>query len=163
MFLEFAGYSPLTMSYHPAHQDEDVRDSDILLTASQSVEEEKHSTNLPRGTLVGKFKASWLPEIFGACISTAALIAIVTVLIKFDGGALPDWSYGITLNFFLSGMTILISLGISVPLSNGLGQLKWARLYDKRRDIHLDSIETLDAASRGPWGSLILLLLSRQG
>jgi hypothetical protein len=152
------------MLHYTAHQDiEGVQDPKIPLTASQFVEYDVRRKGSHRGSLVGKFKNSWLPEMLAALVSTIVFGALVAILRRFDGGGLPSWSYGITLNVVVAAMTILISLGISVPLSNGLGQLKWVRLHNQRRDIYLDSIETFDAASRGPWGSLLLLVSSRQG
>jgi hypothetical protein len=49
-----------------------------------------------------------------------------------------------------------------VPLSNGLGQLKWA-WFDDGKDRPLADLDTFDAAYRGLIGSMQLICLLKAG
>jgi hypothetical protein len=108
-------------------------------------------------TTMGYLKNSWTFEIVAALLGGLSVVATVVVLQVYANGPLPSWSFGVTLNVFLGATTIITTIALGIPLSNGLSQLKWIRLAKYREGVPLASIERLEAASRGPWGCLMLI------
>ena len=61
---------------------------------------------------------------------------------------------GISVNAFISIFSGFAKSALLLPTAEALGQLKWSWFTNKRRML---DFEVLDSASRGPWGSLMLL------
>jgi len=95
---------------------------------------------------------TWAWEIFNIILSLAALATVIVALRHYDGKAAPEWPYSLTLNAFVSVCMMVMGATLTVPVSNGLGQLKW--LMAKRGKISVVDLDTLDRASRGMWGSV---------
>jgi hypothetical protein len=106
---------------------------------------------LPRG---------WSIEILSCIMSLAALVAIIIVLKEYDQQTMPSWPLGITLNTLLAFLTAISQAGFVNPVFQGLSQMKWNWFVDKDRP--LADFEKFDNASRGSWGS-ILLVFSMKG
>lgn len=51
--------------------------------------------------------AAWIPEIWSICVAICCLIAIFTLLARFDGQRQPDWPYASALN--LSTLIALVA------------------------------------------------------
>ncbi|KAJ2998656.1 hypothetical protein NUW58_g252 [Xylaria curta] len=81
---------------------------------------------------------SWVREIVSVTIALGSVGSIMGVLARFNGHALPEWPYYITLNALIAA----------------LAAESKARLYD---------IEAFDEASRGTWGAIKLLFTVRGG
>lgn len=96
----------------------------------------------------------WLNEAASCLVAFGALVAIIGLLHRHDGQPLPEWRYGITLNALVSVLSTILKAAAVVPLAGGISQAKWL-WYAKPRPLR--DIETFDDASRGPWGSLLLL------
>jgi hypothetical protein len=79
----------------------------------------------------------------------------------FDGRQPPTWPLGITLNTFLAFFTSLAKLAFMIPITEGLGQLRW--LWFTSRPRPLNDFEAIDQASRGAFGSLRLLAKFKGG
>jgi hypothetical protein len=62
---------------------------------------------------------------------------------------------GISVNSVVSWLGTIARMCLLVPLSNGLGQLKWTWFSDRERS--LTDISIFDAASRGASGSVQLI------
>jgi hypothetical protein len=101
---------------------------------------------LPRG---------WFIEILSCIMSLAALIAIIIVLKEYDQKTMPSWPLGITLNTLLAFLTAVSQAGFVNPVFQGLSQMKWNWFVDKDRP--LADFEKFDNASRGSWGSFLLV------
>lgn len=101
---------------------------------------------LPRG---------WSIEILSCIMSLAALVAIVIVLKEYDQQTMPTWPLGITLNTLLAFLTAISQAGFVNPVFQGLSQMKWNWFVDKDRP--LADFEKFDNASRGSWGSFLLV------
>lgn len=97
----------------------------------------------------------WLNEVASCLVAFGVLIAIICVLNQHDGQPLPEWKYGITLNALVSVLSTILKAAAVMPLAVGISQAKWLWYAEPRP---LKDIETFDDASRGPWGSLLLLL-----
>jgi hypothetical protein len=87
-------------------------------------------------------------------------LVIVAVLGAYDGRSLPQMPMNITLNTFLAFFTTFTKAAFMTPISEALGQWKW-NLFSpgssNTRGRPLADFQVLDAASRGTWGSWMLL------
>jgi hypothetical protein len=102
----------------------------------------------------------WLAEILSWIFSALCFCTIIAVLFYFDGRALPQWPMGLTLNGFISVFSGFAKSALLLPTCEAVGQLKWNWFREQSRS--LIDFEIMDAASRGPWGSLVLLGRSLQ-
>ncbi|KAF6824420.1 hypothetical protein CPLU01_10851 [Colletotrichum plurivorum] len=94
----------------------------------------------------------WAFELF--CILLNILLFIF-VLYKFSNQDLPDWPFGATLNSFLALATTMSKASFMIPVSVAISQTQWAWISKKPRPLY--DIHVIDQASRGTWGSLVLL------
>lgn len=70
---------------------------------------------------------------------------------------LRKWPHGLTIVAILSKVA---SAALILPISEAIGQLKWSWFNGKRSKDAFD-FEIFDKASRGAWGSVLLLLRTR--
>jgi hypothetical protein len=113
----------------------------------------------------------WMLEILSWTFSALCMASILGLLSFFDGKEIPQWPLGLTLNGFISVFSGLAKASLLLPTAEALGQLKWVCLYPycfqslanryqnwfSQGTRTLLDFEVLDSASRGPWGSLLLL------
>jgi len=104
---------------------------------------------------------SWSYEIMSILLAFSALGGIIAVLAYFDGKPLPSWPSSITINAVIAVLATITTACMSVPLSSGLGQLKWIRFKQGRAP--LSDMEMFDDASRSVFGALGLLFRARGG
>jgi hypothetical protein len=76
------------------------------------------------------------------------------VLRVLDGQPLPNTKIGITPNAIVGLLATFVELSLVVPVNSAFGQIKWLRALRARP---MQEFRTIDEASRGPWGSFILL------
>ena len=86
---------------------------------------------------------------------------IVAVLKTYDGEPIPRWPLGITLNTFLAFFTSLAKLTLLIPVTEGLGQMRW--LWYTKKSRKLVDFELFDQASRGAYRSIKLLFSLKGG
>lgn len=96
----------------------------------------------------------WWWELLSWHVSAICIGAIVIVLIVYSEQPLPHWPLGITLNAYISVLAALAKAALMLPVAEAIGQLKW--IWFRRKSKLMDFF-TFDSASRGPWGSLMLL------
>ncbi|ROV93641.1 hypothetical protein VMCG_08100 [Cytospora schulzeri] len=101
---------------------------------------------------------TWTFEIVSLLFAIAAVASIIAILAYFDNKPLPSWPYKITLNALIAVLTTLANSAMAVPLSSGIGQLKWERF--KTGYAPLTDMEVLDEASRGAIAVIVALFLS---
>lgn len=110
----------------------------------------------PRKQLESRWSSmSWKWQILGWISSLCFFIAIFLVLRVWDGRPLPDLRFGITPNALIRLLATSTELFLLAPVNSAVGQLRWLRALRKRP---MDDFRTIDKVSRGPWGSLLLLL-----
>ncbi|KAK6212227.1 hypothetical protein QIS74_10181 [Colletotrichum tabaci] len=80
--------------------------------------------------------------------------AVIVVLDNYDQQPLPDWPLSMTLNTFLAFFTTLSKAAFMLPVSVAISQSQWGWL---RKNRPLYDLHVFDQASRGPWGSIMLL------
>jgi hypothetical protein len=78
------------------------------------------------------------------------------VLAKTDGKAPPQWPLGITLNTLLAFLTSLAKIAFTIPIVEGISQLKWI-WYKSFEPKPLADFELFEGATKGPWGCVKLL------
>lgn len=102
----------------------------------------------------------WWPwEVFCWILSLACFGAVIAVLTIFNNRPLPDWPFGITPNALVSVFATVQSTLLAIPVSTGMGQLKWTCF---RQPQKLDMFEAIEGAGRDPIAAATLLL-RRQG
>ncbi|KAK1624170.1 hypothetical protein BDP81DRAFT_112050 [Colletotrichum phormii] len=100
----------------------------------------------------------WWPEIIWCLISVVCIIVLVTVLRSYDNQPLPNWPLGLTLNTVVAFISTFCRTSFVLPVVESLSQYKW-NWYKSPRP--LGDFAVFDEASRGPWGSLKLLLRTK--
>jgi hypothetical protein len=103
--------------------------------------------------------SGWSLEYISCFISAAAFVSIVVVLHQFDQHKIPSWPLGITLNTLLALLTAISQSTFVFPVVQGLSQMKWTWFMGKNRP--LEDFERFDNASRGAWGSIMLLFSTK--
>ena len=101
----------------------------------------------------------WAMEIIAWCFSAACMATIVGVLRAYNGSSPPHWRLGLSLNAMIAVLSGFARSALMLSTAEALGQLKWNWFRKAPRSM-LD-FERLDMASRGPWGSLLLLMRLR--
>ncbi|KAF2828743.1 hypothetical protein CC86DRAFT_465487 [Ophiobolus disseminans] len=144
------------------------------LTPERGDETAKGSRQLLRSIRAADW---WVWEILSLVVSAISLAAIVLLLSTLNNKPQPLWAStgryciavpgtdqtvcrrsGITVNSVVSWLGTLARVCLLVPLSNGLGQLKWSWFSDGKARTLAD-LDTFDAASRGLTGSMQLIWL----
>lgn len=98
----------------------------------------------------------WWWEIAAAGLSIISLSLLITLLLKVDGLALQSWTLPIQPNSLIAVLTTIGKSAIMVACTACLSQLKWRHFLSESRQ--LNELQIIDDASRGPWGSFMLLL-----
>jgi hypothetical protein len=88
------------------------------------------------------------------------MAGIVIMLYVYKDKRIPDWIFGLTLNAYISVLSKIASAALLLPVSEALGQLKWS-WFNKGNSKKMWDFEIFDNASRGPWGSLLLLVRTK--
>lgn len=112
-----------------------------------------------------RFARIWWPlQICGYIFSLLLFLTIIAILSSLNDKRQPQWQLGahaITLNAVLSVLAILSTFAMMMPVSAGLGQLKWIRF--SQQSCSLADMEYIDEASRGPFGGLKIMGRFRGG
>ncbi|KAK3360514.1 hypothetical protein B0T25DRAFT_578429 [Lasiosphaeria hispida] len=113
------------------------------------------SPSLPRSTTWSESKlGNWLFEFLWLLLSLFSFLAIAIVLSVYDGKPLPRLPLGITLNTFVALFSSTSKASFMIPIVEAISQCKWNWF---RTGQPLSDFETFDTASRGFWGSVILI------
>ncbi|KAH7312656.1 hypothetical protein B0I35DRAFT_481094 [Stachybotrys elegans] len=101
----------------------------------------------------------WYPEILWCVASIFLFCSIVAVLAWRNNKPLPNWYGSLTVNTVVALLSTVCRAATIVPVSEGISQLKWNWMAQETRS--LGDIEVFNQASRGPWGSLRMMLTAR--
>ncbi|KAJ3565318.1 hypothetical protein NPX13_g7551 [Xylaria arbuscula] len=99
---------------------------------------------------------TWLWEISSITLSGVCLTLALSILLRYDQKLVPQFAYGITLNAIISTLTTFSKSFLLVAVAGAISQLKW-RWFQSVEGRRVIDTQLFDDASRGPWGSLILL------
>lgn len=94
---------------------------------------------------------AWLSETAGILASASLLVTLAAVLGAYDNQAVFEWK-GITLNAVVSAISTASKASLLYAISELISQWKWIIFTSTRRPLM--DFERVDAASRGPMGSL---------
>ncbi|KAL2831566.1 hypothetical protein BDW59DRAFT_140297 [Aspergillus cavernicola] len=114
----------------------------------------KVKSSPPRRSVPEKMSDWFVWEILGMIVSAGALIALVTILVKYDQKPQPSWRH-MSLNALISWMSTISKGCIIIASSEALGQLKWVWFSQKARPI--SELRTFDSASRSLYGAVELI------
>ncbi|KAI0191798.1 hypothetical protein EV127DRAFT_492723 [Xylaria flabelliformis] len=98
----------------------------------------------------------WWWEIIAVVICIASTAGLVALLKTIDNTPLRQWSFLIQPNSAVASLTTISKVALLVPTASCISQLKWSHFVGASRK--LADLQLFDAASRGPWGSLVFLL-----
>lgn len=144
--------------YNPPLQTFDVDPHNLDYRQSQGSTLPPRTTRYRSGTR--SFSNFWLFELFCWLFTLACFAGIVAILASFQGQPVPNWRLGITLPTVVSLISSVATFSLGVPISEGLGQLKYLWF---RKTRPLSDFETLDEAAGGPPGSAKLILKLKGG
>ena len=99
---------------------------------------------------------NWNSEIAGSVISICSMVAIIVVLIFYNGKPLDSWHFSLSLNTIVSILSALVRAPLAFAVGSCLAQAKWN--WFKSRPDGLSAFEKFEEASRGPLGSLGLVM-----
>ncbi|KAI4656845.1 uncharacterized protein J4E78_006736 [Alternaria triticimaculans] len=132
--------------------------SDPSANFAQRIEE-----TLWRYSASGNVYKRWLLELLSWLFSAFCMAAVVGVLIGLQDKPLAKWvlaeKTGLTLNTYISILSKMAGAALILPVSEALGQLKWSWFLEHSKQMW--DFEIFDNASRGPWGSLLLLIRTK--
>ena len=101
----------------------------------------------------------WVLELLSWLLAALAIVMIALTLGMRDGKPTPDWPSGITVNSLISVLSQIGQWGLMGSVAKALGQLKWLWFTIPKKPL-MDFV-ALDEASKGPWGSSLLLIKRR--
>jgi hypothetical protein len=111
----------------------------------------------------GNIAKRWLLEIMSWLFSLLCMAAVIGVLIYLKDEPLNKWTIAertpLTLNAFISILSKMAGAALILPVSEALGQLKWSWFLENSKQMW--DFEIFDNASRGPWGSMLLLIRTK--
>ncbi|UPX15498.1 uncharacterized protein EKO05_0005944 [Ascochyta rabiei] len=99
----------------------------------------------------------WVFEIISWFISAVCMGIIIGILLDSKDKPLSQRPLAMSINNVLSKIA---SAALILPISEAIGQLKWAWFHGSRSRDMID-FEIFDKASRGAWGSFLLLFRTR--
>lgn len=102
---------------------------------------------------------AWWQEAACCLLAAGLFVGLVVLLNYYDGRESPRWVSNLPLNTVVAIIATMCRALTVIPISEGLSQLKWNSFA--RRERQLSDLYAFDQASRGPFGSLKLILKSR--
>ena len=110
--------------------------------------------NSIRSTKARGLYFGWWWEVYATSLSVASTIAVIAVLISVQRKPLAEWKMSIQPNSLVAIFSTIAKSALLVPIAECISQLKWTYFESPRT---LSQLQVFDDASRGPWGSLVLL------
>ncbi|KAF6822860.1 hypothetical protein CPLU01_11754 [Colletotrichum plurivorum] len=107
----------------------------------------------------GEIFDGWWLETICCLLSVACLATLIVFLGIYDNQPLPELPSGITVNTVIALLSTIARTAFTIPVAEGLSQCKWNWFKQKPRPLR--DLDLFDQASRGPWGSLSLLVRTK--
>ncbi|KAF2010547.1 hypothetical protein BU24DRAFT_318026, partial [Aaosphaeria arxii CBS 175.79] len=98
----------------------------------------------------------WGWECASMATGIISIALAVAVLCEVNKKPIEDWKLPIQPNALVSVFSTVAKSAMLVPITSGLGQLKWIH-FDSSTARYVQHLDVFDEASRGPWGSLMIL------
>jgi hypothetical protein len=100
----------------------------------------------------------WKWEFLTWTLGTAAMACIVVLLSKFQNKPVSHWHSEVSITAMVASLAQVAQSALMAPVASCIGQLKWHWLQKGHRTYDVD---IYDDASRGPAGSLWILLTTK--
>jgi hypothetical protein len=114
---------------------------------------------LARLNASGNVYRRWLVELASLAISTLCMTGIIIMLIHLQNKPLPSWSFSDP-QTVVTVLAKISAAALIIPTSEAIGQLKW-NWFNGKTSKEVYDFEIFDKASRGPWGSFMLLMVTK--
>ncbi|OAR03013.1 hypothetical protein LLEC1_06069 [Akanthomyces lecanii] len=145
---------PLDMSTGPSSGDEEFRAvcmSEAANNASTGVNQlQGHRRRLFYGV------SAWTWEMLSLFVSALSLASIIIILDVYEDRQLDDWTPKVSINAVISVLSAVFKGSLAMPVTEGISQLKWLAFAQQPQT--LSKLDIYDRASRGAWGSAMMLL-----
>ncbi len=106
--------------------------------------------------------SEWKLELFGLAFSIGCMASIIAILSTYQDRPQADWRGGaLTITGTLAVFSTAANLSAALAVGACISQYKW--LHFKRMPRSLTDLDLLEEASRGPLGSLLLLVKQPMG
>lgn len=102
----------------------------------------------------------WIPELSALIGSVLSFALIIVLLSVFDNHPVFTWN-GVTLNTIVSILSLAMKSSSAFTLAECTAQWKWV-LFSRQKRPLID-FDRIDAATRGPLGSLRILTKMKGG
>lgn len=102
------------------------------------------------------FRNTWSFEVLSILFTAACFITLCCLLLVYNLKQSPDLPQGLTLNSIVSILVTAAQSSLLFSVGNAIGQLKW--IWSRQGKRQLYDMQAVDDASRGPLGSLTILL-----
>ncbi|CAI6323215.1 unnamed protein product [Periconia digitata] len=99
----------------------------------------------------------WIYEIVTWTVSASCMAAIIMILLRLNN---QEFQSRDTLAIAFTVLSKIASAALLLPVSEAIGQLKW-NWFNGQKSKELWDFEIFDKASRGVWGSILLLFRTR--
>ncbi|KAK4679053.1 hypothetical protein QC764_200780 [Podospora pseudoanserina] len=142
----------------PFPQTEHHKSSNITFVPIVDTDEDPQYGHTPTGNPVTRTWSAignWWPEIASSLFSLLCIPALVILLRSYDDRPLSEWHLTITPNIVIAFIFTICRISFIYPLVQALAQQRWNWFKSPRS---LDDFRVFDEASRGPWGSLLLMI-----
>lgn len=113
---------------------------------------------LERGSWYSYVFREWKWELLTWAIGTATAACIVILFFVFDNRPLSHWHSRVSIAAIVAALAQVAQSSLMAPVASCIGQIKW-QWFRKVRSTY--DLEIYDEASRGPAGSLWLLVSCR--
>jgi hypothetical protein len=136
----------------------DTQRSQYLRPASQHSQVDESSGNSKdfERVVTGKFLHHWwFWEVLSMSLSIMSIAAVIILAIKLHRTPISSWTSELAPNTIISALITVAKTTMLVPIAAGISQLKWLQFW--RDEAPLEELSVYDEASRGPWGSILLL------
>lgn len=112
----------------------------------------------PRLRKITRLQHTWFLEICAVLLNVTAVTAIVVLLFCMNGLPLSEYRFVISFNAVISILGAVSRVSLGFAIGSCLGQGKWNFF---RKPSSIVAFRKFEDASRGPWGSLQLLIWLR--
>ena len=129
--------------------DSQVPESMGVDRGQSAISNQKHSARQFREGVV-----IWWEEVLACFVSVAAIVATFATFYHYQNTPSTAWPQSISINALLSVYLLLLRVGVAAILATGLARQKW-NWFGSERPLY--DIALFDEATRGAYGSLILL------
>ncbi|KAJ3493934.1 hypothetical protein NLG97_g4409 [Lecanicillium saksenae] len=126
-----------------------------LLTLEATAADEIEASPAKDRRKTANFFSLWKWEFISLLTSILSFFAIIITLLVYQKRLLTEWKLPISINAVIAILSALFKGTLAIPVTEGISQLKW--LWFSHQPRHLVDMDLYDKASRGAWGSVLMI------